>query len=288
MLPFDYQRVETLAEAVAVLGQDPAGTRLLAGGTDLLVFLTDQKLRLGRLLDAKRATDLPGLEVNGALAVGPNVKLRELERHPAVAARWQALAQGASAVGGVAIRNRATLAGNLGTASPAADTPPALLALGARLELLGPAGRRELPLSEFFVGPGRHRLQPAELIRRVLLPAPPPRSGSWYTKLATRQAMDIAFVGVAAALSLAADGTVASARLGLGAVAPTPVEVDLTALLAGRRLDEDALAAAAEAAQVASSPIDDKRCSALYRRAMVGELTRRGLRQALAQAEAAL
>ncbi|NUQ01786.1 MAG: FAD binding domain-containing protein [Armatimonadetes bacterium] len=174
-----------------------------------------------------------------------------------------------------------------GTASPAADTPPALLALGAVVEVLGSLGPRAVPVAEFFAGPGQHNLQPGEVITGVKVPAPAARSGSAYLKLGTRKAMDIAFVGVAAYLALEDDGTVAEARVGLGAVAPTPrLAAGMTEVLSGRPLDDEAIELAARTAMESASPITDRRCSAEYRRAMTGELTRRALRLAAARAEA--
>lgn len=286
MTEFQYLRAESLDHLVELVAADPEGTRILAGGTDLLVFMADSKLSPRVLVDAKRIPGLDGIAADAGLQLGPWTRMRDLERHPAVRRDYTALAEGASEVGGVAIRHRATVGGNLGTASPAADTPPALLAFGAVVEVVGPGGPRELPLAEFYAGPGRHVLGPGEIIAGVRLPARADRSGSRYLKLATRRAMDIAFVGVAAAVELGDDGTVVSAGIGLAAVAPTPLAAtQAAASLVGRIPDEAALAEAAELAQAASSPITDKRCSAEYRRAMVGELTKRALRGAVERAE---
>ncbi|MBI2300339.1 MAG: xanthine dehydrogenase family protein subunit M [Armatimonadetes bacterium] len=286
MNAFDYERVATLDELVAALAGDPDGTRLLAGGTDLLVFMADGKLAPRKLLDPKRVPELNGISHNGTLRIGALTRMRDVELHPLVRSRYTALAQGAFEVGSVQIRHRATLGGNLGTASPAADTPPALLVHDAVVKLRGPDGVRKLPLGELYRGPGQTVLAPGEVIVAVKLPEHPARTGSWYIKLATRKAMDIAFVGVAARVTLAEDGRVAEARVALGAVAPVPLlAAEAGAAVTGSRLEDAALAAAAEAAMAASSPISDKRCSAEYRRAMVGVLTKRALRQAAALAE---
>ncbi len=284
MTGFDYVRAESLAEVSQRLAADPDGSRILCGGTDLLVFMFDGKLRPRTLVDPKWVPGLDTLAVNGGAIIGPCVTMRRLERDAAVRDSFAALADGAGEVGGVAIRNRATLAGNLGTASPAADTPPALLAHGAVLDVQGPDGARALPLSEFYAGPGRHHLRTGELIAAIRLPAVPRHSGSAYLKLATRKAMDIAFVGVASWIALHDDGTVAAARFGLGAVAATPLVVE-GGFLTGRVLDDEAVEAAAAAAMAACSPITDQRASAAYRKAMVGELTRRTLRTAAVRAE---
>lgn len=286
MRPFDYQRVATLGELSDVLLEDPAGTRVLAGGTDLLVFLFDGKLQVRRLVDPKPIPGADAIKVNGGAIFGPTARLREIETSAALREQFPALAEGASEIGSVQIRQRGTLAGNLATSSPAADTPPALLAHGAQLKLFCQGNERTVSLAEFFTGPGRNVLQPGEVIAEIVLPEAAPRTSSHYLKLATRRAMDIAFVGVAGRVTLADDGTVQSAAVGLGAVAPTPLLVDLDELLGGRELTDEALAAAASATMAAASPISDQRCSAEYRRAMVGVLTKRTLREAAARAEA--
>jgi len=284
MAGFEYVRAESLVDVSERLAADPDGTRILCGGTDLLVFMFDGKLRPRTLVDPKRIGGLDTLQVNGGATIGPTVTMRRIECSTDIRGCYMALAEGAREVGGVAIRNRATLAGNLGTASPAADTPPALLAHGAVLDIQGPDGARELPLSEFYSGPGKHILSHGELIAAVRLPAAPLNSGSAYLKLATRKAMDIAFVGVASYVEVNRNGTIAAARFGLGAVAATPLVVDGSFLI-GRDVDDEALDAAAAATMAACSPITDKRASAAYRKAMVGELTRRTLRTAASRAE---
>lgn len=282
---FEYVRAASLDETLAELAKAPDDTRLLAGGTDLLVFMMERRLTPRRLIDIKHLPELQGCESNGTLRLGSLTTMRTLERDAAVRRDYGALADGAAWVGGMQIRNRATVGGNLATASPAADTPPALLAHDARVTLRGVTGTRTVPLAEFFIGPGNTVLERGEVIESLHLPASAERSGSRYLKLAGRHANDIAFVGVAAYVALADDGTVTEAALGLGAVAPTPVRVDLTELLAGERLTPAALDAAAVAARAASSPISDVRCSADYRLHMVGVLTQRALAQAAERAD---
>lgn len=285
MTPFAYQRVESVDELLDRLAEDPEGSRILAGGTDLIVFMTDGKLAPRTLVDPKAIAELNGIHVNGGVRLGALTTMREIERHPELRRRYTALAAGAHEVGSVQIRCRATIGGNIGTASPAADAIPGLLVHGAIAHLASREGTRQVPVAELFVGPGRTNIQPDEALTSLQLPAVPPRTGSWYIKLATRKAMDIAFVGVAARVTLNEDGTVAEAAVALGAVAPTPMLARAAGeLLAGSPVTDEALAAAAEAAQQAASPISDRRASAAYRRAMVGVLTRRALAQAAARA----
>src|SRR5262249_52010338 len=158
------------------------------------------------------------------LSLGALVTVRTLERHALIQEHYPALAQAATAFAGVQIRNLATVGGNVCNASPAGDTLPALLAYGAECRIVGPAGERLLPLERFFLGPGQTALQPAELLGGLRLPPPLPRTGALYVKHSPRSTMDIATVGVASVVSLAAqDGVCQEVKITLGAVAPTVV-----------------------------------------------------------------
>ena len=202
------------------------------------------------------------------------VALAEVETHPAVLARFPLLADCCREIGAPPLRNRATLAGNVCNASPAADSALALLALGARVVAVGPDGAREIPIAAFFSGPGATALRPGELVTEIALPGPAAGARGRYLRLSRRRGMDLMTVGVLVARQ--ADGGQPRHVVALGAVAPTP----LRAAAAEALLDERGPAAsadAAEAARAACSPIDDVRGSASYRRDMVGVLTLRGL-----------
>jgi CO/xanthine dehydrogenase FAD-binding subunit len=180
-------------------------------------------------------------------------------------------------MGSPAIRNLATVGGNLCNASPAADLPPVLLALDAEVGIAGLAGERRLPVAEFFRGPGQSVLGPGELLAWVELPRRRPAWPVRYERLDVRRAMDIAIAGAALAVSCA-DGLVRAARVALGAVAPTPLRVrEAEAVLVEQGLADAAIARAAERAMAAARPITDVRATAEYRREMVGTLVRRGL-----------
>ena len=175
MQPFAYARPETLAEVVALLEQHGPGARLLAGGTDLVINLRDGKVRPEVVVDVKRVPELaPGITAGegGSLVIGATTTMTQLAAHPVVRRDLAALAEGAAVVGSVQIRNRATLAGNLCNASPAADTAPALLVHGAIVVASGPAGDRRIPLDEFFVRSGVTALGPAELVTAIEMPHP--------------------------------------------------------------------------------------------------------------------
>ncbi|KMY67755.1 hypothetical protein AAU61_07685 [Desulfocarbo indianensis] len=287
LLPsFTYHRPGGLAEALAMLDGFGGQAKLLAGGTDLLVNMKHGKQAPAQLIDLDGLAELKASGSRGdALELGAGLKAAAIAGGLGGAAP-QALAQGAGALGSPQVRNRASLGGNLVTARPAADMCVPLLALGARVALVSPAGERQVDLPEFFLGPGLTALHPSEVLTRVLLAKPRPGEGSGYGKLGLRKALEIPLVNVAAWLALEADGkTIKEARVALGAAAPTPMlSPGAAKALAGATAGDDAFAAAAFAAAADARPIDDHRGSAEYRRDMVAALTKRCLGQALAQA----
>ncbi len=284
---YDYLCPATPAEAVTLLAATEQAT-LLAGGTDVLMKLRYERIHPKALIDLSRMADLRGIRaVNDGLWLGPLTSMSELAQSSQVQQAWAALAEGAQAVGSVQIRNLATVGGNVCNASPAADTIPALLAAQAQAELTGPAGRRTLPLDQFFSGPGQTTLQPGELLTGLYLPSPQAYHGSTYLRHCIRRQLDLAAVGVAVALTLDEAGRVATACIALGAVAPTPVrayEAEQCVTASGV-LDEETLAGAAQLAMQTARPISDLRATAGYRRHMVGVLTRRALSQAYRRAQ---
>ncbi|MAC58103.1 MAG: oxidoreductase [Novosphingobium sp.] len=188
------------------------------------------------------------------------------------------LVAAAREVGSVQIQNTATVAGNLCNASPAADSVPALVAAGATCVVAGPSGKREVLVQDIPVAPGKTSLAPGEFVVEIRLPAKPAGGGDAYLRSTPRTEMDIAVVGAGVSLVLDADGTCTSARVALGAVGPTVVLVEEAGkALVGTKLDDDALAAMSQAVQAASNPIDDKRGSVSYRKAMAGVLARRAV-----------
>lgn len=286
---FEYAAPTSLDAALDLLARHGEGARPLAGGTDLLLMLRSGRRKAAVLVDLKRVPGLAGIAEGGGLRVGALASHADLGASPVLAVpALRAVAEGARWVSGPQIRNRGTVGGNLCNASPAADLAPPLLALGATVEVARwGAATRTLPLEGLFAGPGRTTLAPGDLLVGIGLPASPPRTGSAYER-ATRVAIDIALVGVAAAVTLAADGRVAAARVALGAVAPTPVlSPGAAKALVGRVPEASALAAAARAAAAEARPITDVRASADYRRHLVEVLARRALARAVAAARSA-
>ena len=286
MRRFEYFEPKSLSEAVHLLGRYAGRANVLAGGTDLLVEIREHVRWPEYVVNIKKIPGLDGLryEAGAGLAIGALVTARAVETAPILLEKYAGLAQAARELGSIQVRNRATVIGNLCRASPSADTAPPLIADGARARLFGPAGERELPLENFFIGPGRTVLAADELLVGIDAPPPPPRTGKVYLKHGRRRAMELATVGVAVSLTLT-DGVCSQARIVLGAVAPTPIRARAAeAALVGRPVDTQSAAAAAEAAMQEARPISDVRSSADYRREMVRVLTARGVHAAFEQA----
>lgn len=272
-----------------VLGHLAEGAHPFAGGTDILLWAS-QRGEPRRLVWTGGVEELRALETGGEpLRVGAAVTLASIVRSPAFRAAAPAVFDGARSIGSVQLRNQATLVGNVCTASPAGDTLPGLLVHDAEVEVVGPSGdRRRLPLEDFLVGPGDTGLGDGELVAAVSLSRLAAGETSAFVRFTQRQALDLAFASAAARLRFEADGrTVAAARLALGAVAPTAVEVaEAAAMLVGRPLSEAGLDASAEAAGEACAPISDHRASAGYRRQLVKAVVRDALAAAGRRAEA--
>jgi len=286
MRNFDYFAPQSLSDATSLLRRYGTKARLLAGGTDLLLRLERRLIETSVVVDLKKIRALRGIKATRkGLRIGTVTLMEEIASSPLVQSRYGMIAKGAAAVGSIQTRNRATLGGNLCNASPAADTAPPLIALSARARIAGSRRDREVPLEEFFIGPGKTCLQPNELLKEIFIPSPPGRSGSSFQRC-TRTAMDIALVNCAVFLSLVSKREiVADIRIALGAVAPTPVRAQPAEdVLKGKNPDRDAIEEAAERAVASVSPIDDVRSSASYRREMVRVLTRRAIEEALKEA----
>jgi CO/xanthine dehydrogenase FAD-binding subunit len=283
----DYTMPTTLTEAAALLAR--TGSRALAGGTDLIVQLRENRRDDDCLVDLKNIAELNVLSFDAreGLILGASVPCYRVAEHPEVRKRYPGLVDAASLIGGVQIQSRASVGGNLCNASPAADSIPALIALGASAVIATPTGtRKTVPVENFCTGPGRTVLGPGELLVHLHLPPPAPNSGSAYLRFIPRNEMDIAVVGVGVALALNDSRTACvAARISLGAVGPTPLLVpEAGDALVGRPLADADLEKAAALAQSAARPISDMRGSADYRRHLVGVLVKRALRIALARA----
>jgi CO/xanthine dehydrogenase FAD-binding subunit len=249
-----------LAEAVALLAREPAA-RLLAGGTDLIIGLRDGSIQTPVVIDVKRIRELDASigQADGGLVIGARTAMTEIATDPRIRSRYTALAEGAAVVGSVQIRNRATLAGNICNASPAADTTPALLVFGATVAVRGPGGERRIPLDEVFVSSGVTTISHEEIVTHVELPAMPGRVGSTHVRRTRRRGHDLASVTIAVAVLESGE-----TRLAYGSVGPRPlVGADRTGVLADpeasdaarlRILDELFAGAAPSAGSMRASP----------------------------------
>lgn len=271
-----YHAPTTLDDAVRLLAGTP-GARILAGGTDLLVRMRSDMTEPEAILDIKRIDGFRAIAAeDGGWRVGAAVNGAEMAEHAGLCAAWPGVVEAVSLIGSTQIQGRATMAGNLCNASPAADSVPALVAAGATVRVAGPGGTRDVAVETVPTGPGRTSLAPGEMVASIFLPARAERSSDAYLRFIPRTEMDIAVVGCGVSLTLAEDGTVAAARVALGAVAPTvlPVE-EAAAAITGTRLDAGALDALAAACSAAARPIDDKRGTVAYRVHVTGVLARR-------------
>jgi carbon-monoxide dehydrogenase medium subunit len=279
MKPFDYYAPTSLDEALRLMAGQNGRARVLAGGTDLLLKMRAGRTAPGCLINVKRTPELRGLRYDAGqgLRLGALATLSEIMASPDIGQHYPSVAQAAATMAGVQVRNLATVGGNLCNAAPSADLAPPLIALGAQVHIAGARGRRSVALEDFFTGPGQTVLASDELLVALTIPAPDWQTAAVYLKHAPREAMDIAIVGVAAALTFD-DGVCASAKIVLGAVAPTPLRArQAEQALADRPLDEARIREAARLAAEEARPIDDTRASAWYRREMVEVLTRRAL-----------
>ena len=274
MRAFDYARPSTLDDAFELLSAPDGGVKALAGGTDLLVGLRNGAIRPRAVVDLKHIRELaPVIRADEeGVSIGANAVLAQLTASEGLRRDYPALVESAAVVGSVQIRHRATLAGNLCNASPAADTVPALLAYGADVVICGPRGERRVRVDEFVLGPRETVLALGEIVTAILLPTPKPGTGAAFARLTRRRGVDLAILSVCCLVD--PEGEV---RFGLGAVGPRPFLVrDSAAAGDGSATGERFAALIAQA-----SPITDVRASRDYRQAMISVLARRTLATAI-------
>lgn len=287
---FTYLAPKSLAEAYSALGNGKRSL-FLAGGTDIIVMLREGRRSCDQLIDVKHIPELMSLTKgsDGSLTVGAAVSCATLYDDPDVAKRFPAIVDAAHIIGGIQIQSRASVGGNVCNAGPAADSSPSLMALGTTCVIGSSSGTREIPIEQFFAGPGRSVLAPNELLISLKVPAQPARSGAFYHRFIPRNEMDIAVVGVGVRLQLDASGNnVESVRVALGAVAPTPIMVPSAAdAIVGKPANEDTFKLAGAAAAATATPIDDMRGSVAQRKHLCNVLTVRALNEALKRAKEA-
>ena len=273
-------------EAVKILAGASGMAKPLAGGTDLLVQLRSGRTRPELIVDTKRIPELIGIrEESDRFVIGASTPGIVIYENEALTRAWPGIVEGMDLIGSEQIQGRASLAGNLCNASPAADSVPALIAARATAVIAGPGGRRETPVEAIVTGPGQTSLQKGEFIVEFHIPKPKPRQSDAYLRFIPRTEMDIAVVGCAVNVTLDGSGVCTDARVVLGAVAPTQVICEASAkALVGHSLDEPTLAALDAAAGHACNPITDKRGTIEYRIKVAGVLARRAAKIAFERA----
>lgn len=272
-----YAKPNTATEAAQLLFAETGVTRVLAGGTDVLVQLKAGMVEPALIVDIKH---IPGIrEISaeaGGFRIGAAVSGAELGEHADLCAMYPGVTEAAQLIGSKQVQGRCSMVGNLCNGSPAADAVPGLVAAGATVRIVGPNGTRDVAVEQIPTGPGRISLTKGEIITSVFLPARAARSSDAYLRFIPRTEMDIAVASAGVSLTLDAAGTITAARVVLGAVAPTVVLVAAAAAaIIGTKLDDAALAALATAASAACKPIDDKRGTIEFRTKVAGVLARR-------------
>ncbi len=282
-----YEAPSTLENAVALLAGESGSAHLLAGGTDLLVRMKSGFTEPDLIVDIKRIEGMHAVtQEDGGWRIGAAVPGIQLGEHDGVKADWPGVVEALELIGSTQIQGRATMAGNLCNASPAADSVPAMVTAEAMVRIAGPNGSRDIPAFEVATGPGQTSLAKGEIVESIFLPARPARSGDAYLRFIPRTEMDIAVVGCGVNLTLDEGGNCTAARVSLGAVAATVLLVeDAAQALIGTAVDDAALDAMAAACSAAAKPIDDKRGTVAFRTKVAGVLARRAANIALERAK---
>ena len=290
MNAFDYAAPQSVDEAISLLLAGNGSVGILAGGTDLITLLKEGRRKIDLLLDLKKIPEMTALTFgeDSGLYIGAATTCSTIYHYDVVSSRYPALVDCASLIGSVQIQNRGSIGGNMCNASPAADSPPAVIVLGGVCHIIGSNGSREVAAEDFFTGPGQSVLEKGELLIAVHFPTPVANSGAFFLRFIPRNEMDIAVANAAVSVVLNGDKTtIESAKVAIGAVAPTPLLVaDAGAALVGKSVDdEDAIEAACAASRAAANPITDMRGTIEQRIHLSGVLTRRAIEGAVQRAK---
>ena len=281
-----YEAPDSLEGAVALLAAAQGEVRVLAGGTDLLVQMRADVLDPELIVDIKKIKETRAVtEEKGGWRIGAAVTGAELKEHARLKKAWPGVVEAANLIGSTQVQGRATLGGNLCNGSPAADSVPALIAAGAVATLIGPKGKRDLPVEDVMLGPRKLALQKGEIVASFLLPPRAARSSDAYLRFIPRTEMDIAVVGAGVSLTVDGAGLITAARVSLGAVAARVLLVaEAAQAIVGSRLDAPAQERLEAAARAVCRPIDDKRGTVEFRIQVAGVLARRAALIALDRA----
>mgnify|MGYP005993852677 FL=1 len=272
-----YEAPTSIDAATSLLTENLKTIKVLAGGTDVIVQMHSERIEPELIVDIKNIPELKQIEktVDG-FKFGAAISGKDLMLNEGFNKVWPGIMDGVRLIGSLQIRGRASVGGNLCNASPAADSVPPMIAAAAIANIVGPAGNRNVPVETIIVKPGQTSLTKGEIVVSFQLPNRPPRSGDAYLRFTPRTEMDIAVVGVTINLTLDDNEICNSARVALGAVAPTPIlDENASETLIGTKLDEEALENLARAVQKSISPINDKRGTIEFREDVVGVLAKR-------------
>jgi aerobic carbon-monoxide dehydrogenase medium subunit len=279
---FDYYCPESIQEACEILARCGPRAKVIAGGTDVLSKMKQALLAPQVLVSLKKIERMDVIEyVDGkGVFIGARATHNDLVNSPVLQKRYPSVSEAAHTLANNQVRNKGTVGGNIVNATPSADLPPILIALGATVTLVGPGGTRTLPLEQFFTGPNQSAIGASEILTEIVIPDQS-TTGSSYSKFGLRHSGALAMVGVAAAVRMEND-LVRDARIVLGAVAPTPMRArEAERVLIGRRISEDLVEEAGRRAAGECRPISDIRGSEEYRRDMVRVFTKRALHKAI-------
>lgn len=275
-------RPASLDEALALLKNDPSVTPL-AGGTDVLVKMRKARSKDVCLLSLLGLTELNGIvkKEDGSIEIGSLTTFTELGRNSLIEEELPALKTAALSMGGPQIQNVATIGGNICNGAVSADSAPSLFALDAELVLVTADGQRQIPIADFYLGPGRVDRREGEILKTIIIPSRGEKSGCAYIKFATRKAMDLAILGAASSVKLDSDGRILEAAIALGVAAPTPIRCPgAEAALKGQFLSDALIAKIGDLAVSDASPRDSWRASKRYRQALIRTLSGRAVKEA--------
>ena len=287
MKDFQYLAPRKLDEAALLMTEHAGSAQLLAGGTDLLIFMRNGRKSPDVIIDAKKIPELTRLNLDAErLTIGAAVSCRTVWENREVSEKFPALEDAATLIGGIQIQGRATFGGNLCNAAPSADTVPPVIVYGASAHIVSARGARDVPVEEICTGPGRTSLADDEILVSLSIPVPAANSGAAFLRFIPRNEMDIAVANAAARVDLGETGeTIKAARIAIGAVAPIPLFVEEAGTaLNGKPVNDGSIAEAARIAREAATPINDMRGTIEHRKQLVEVLTTRALQRAIARA----
>ncbi len=287
MTDLRYEAPESLSAAVALLAGAKGMTRLLAGGTDVIVQMETDLIEPELIVDIKKIPEVRGIAAeNGGFRVGAATTGMQICDHKEFAKTWPGVIEGVKLIGSIQVKGRASMGGNLCNASPGADSVPPLITASAMARVVGQKGVREVPVEQICIAPGKTSLAKDEIIASFFFPARAKQSGDAYMRFTPRTEMDIAVTGVAINLTLDDKGVCTAARVAIGAVAPTALLVKAASdALIGTKVDEAAIEKMVAATRAACKPIDDKRGTKEFRIEVTGVLAKRVALAALERAK---